>query len=94
MTYAEVKALKLSGESVTVEALDAAILDQTVVVARATSSFAKHLAKLGVADQHPFPLPTDQEGRVGRRAVLYQQEFSRLVRLHAWKELALNGVTR
>lgn len=93
MTYANVKAKKLAGEQVSIADLDAAIMDQTAVVAAATASFAKHLAKLGVADLHPFPLPTDQAGRVGRRYEALGQEFSRLVRLNAWKELALNGVS-
>lgn len=93
MTYADVKAKKLAGETLTVEDLDKAIGHQTVVVGLTANSLAKHAAKLGVADQHPFPLPEDQPGRVGRRAVYFEQEMGRLFRLHAWRELVSQGVT-
>lgn len=93
MTYTDVKAKKIAGEKLTIAELDAAIANQLVVVAGATNSFAKHLAKLGVADRHPFPLDDDQEGRVGRRYVTFNHEFARLARLHSWRELIAQGVT-
>lgn len=62
MTYADVKAKKIAGQTVTVQELDAAIEHQTLVVAVASGSLAKHLAKLGVADKHPLPAPHGSGG--------------------------------
>lgn len=93
MTYADVKAKKLAGETLTIELIDAAITSQVMTVALAANSLAKHAAKLGVENKHPYPLPEDQRGRVGRRAEVYALEMDRLVRLHGWRELVALGVT-
>jgi hypothetical protein len=93
MTYADVKAKRLAGETLTIEMIDAAIAHQVMGVAFMANSLAKHAAKLGVVNKHPFPLPEDQKGRVGRRIEAYNSEMSRLVRLHGWRELVSLGVT-
>jgi hypothetical protein len=87
-TYKTIKAAVLAGEHPTAEAINEAISHQLVAVATFANSVAKHSAKLEAAKHHPWPLATDQEGRVKRRADQFTVELYRLHRLHLWLELS------
>jgi len=91
VNYQTIKAMVLAGESPSVDSIDAAIRAQIVAVATYANSVAKHSAKLLAADAHPFPLPDDQAGRAARRVLAFDAEMSRLLRLHVWRELAVNS---
>jgi len=86
MNYQEVKAKILASDHVSHATFMAAIEAQTVAVAVAVRSLAKHRAKLTAGALHPWPLPADQEGRVMRREALFAVEGSRLERLFFWLE--------
>jgi len=88
MNYQTIKAMVLSGDAPGVDALNEAITAQTGVVARYAVSVAKHVAILRAADFHPWPVQTDQAGRVERRANTLDHEHERLSRLFFWRELA------
>jgi len=88
-TYQTIKQAILSGDQPTVDAINVAIAHQTEQMNIWARSMSKHLGKLVAAEGHPFPLPEDQKGRVARRLVAFQTEQARLVRLFAWRELAI-----
>jgi hypothetical protein len=86
-TYRKIKTMLRGGILPSATQLDRAIAHQTIEIAGAAASLAKHTAKLIAAAHHPFPLPEDQEGRVARRLRLVELEQNRLVKLFLWKEL-------
>jgi hypothetical protein len=88
MDYQTIKEMILSGDAPEVGAIDEAITSQTGVVLRYAVSVAKHNAILKAADFHPWPVQTDQAGRVERRASALDHEHLRLSRLFFWRELA------
>lgn len=93
VTYATIKALVLEGGRPSVALINEAITHQLGVVAGFAASMAKHAGRLAAAKHHPWPLATDQEGRVERRAAAFAHAQGRLTRLYYWRAIAENRIT-
>jgi len=91
--YQTIKRQIQGGERVGIDAINLAIVDQLGVVTGYAASMAKHVARLIAANEHPFPVAEDQEGRCLRRSAALAHEHSRLTRLYYWRTLAENAYT-